>query len=211
MLQVLDDGLDGQVEDLVLRALIARHSGYIGRWQPDGSAHVAVDELGAALLRVGPRRSPRDDDHDALVRPRNVVNGTLAWLIAHRRLARDYERDPAVSESMIRWAAINTISRASPAAARLPASNDAHFQPSVIFSNTLWSLTGGGLINRWAPAAVLTMYGANPSLVRDDSGEDPVHPGAERVHHGCSVQIIEMQTSRFDGVPGAGQRGPRST
>jgi hypothetical protein len=27
----------------------------------------------------------------------------------HRRLARDYERDPAVSEAMIRWAAINAI------------------------------------------------------------------------------------------------------
>jgi hypothetical protein len=35
----------------------------------------------------------------------------LRWLSAHRRLARDYERDPAVSEAMIRWAAINTITR----------------------------------------------------------------------------------------------------
>ena len=34
-----------------------------------------------------------------------------AWLTAHRRLARDYERDPAISEAMIRWAAINTITR----------------------------------------------------------------------------------------------------
>jgi hypothetical protein len=32
-------------------------------------------------------------------------------LTAHRRLARDYERHPAVSEAMIRWAAINTITR----------------------------------------------------------------------------------------------------
>lgn len=32
-------------------------------------------------------------------------------MTAHRRLARDYERDPAVSEAMIRWAAINTITR----------------------------------------------------------------------------------------------------
>jgi hypothetical protein len=32
-------------------------------------------------------------------------------LTAHRRLARDYERDPAISEAMIRWAAINTITR----------------------------------------------------------------------------------------------------
>jgi len=41
--------------------------------------------------------------------------------LAHRprRLARDYERDPATSEAMIRWAAINTmtsrIARGEPA------------------------------------------------------------------------------------------------
>jgi transposase len=40
-----------------------------------------------------------------------VVERTLAWLTAHRRLARDYERDPAVSEEMIRWAAINQMLR----------------------------------------------------------------------------------------------------
>jgi hypothetical protein len=32
-------------------------------------------------------------------------------LTAHRRLARDYERHPAISEAMIRWAAINTMTR----------------------------------------------------------------------------------------------------
>jgi len=31
-----------------------------------------------------------------------VVERTLAWLTAHRRLARDYERDPEVSEELIR-------------------------------------------------------------------------------------------------------------
>jgi hypothetical protein len=36
---------------------------------------------------------------------------TFAWLTAHRRLARDYERDPALSAAMIRWAAINTMTR----------------------------------------------------------------------------------------------------
>lgn len=33
----------------------------------------------------------------------------LAWLTAHRRLARDYERRPATSEAMIRWAAIGLM------------------------------------------------------------------------------------------------------
>jgi len=30
---------------------------------------------------------------------------------AHRRPARDHEHEPAISEAMIRWAAINTITR----------------------------------------------------------------------------------------------------
>ena len=38
-----------------------------------------------------------------------VVERTLAWLTADRRLARDYERDPEVSEEMIRWAAISQM------------------------------------------------------------------------------------------------------
>lgn len=46
------------------------------------------------------------------VQPRRwVVERTLAWLLGHRRLARDYERYPATSEAMIRWAAINLMLR----------------------------------------------------------------------------------------------------
>ncbi|WP_027140517.1 IS5 family transposase [Pseudofrankia saprophytica] len=40
-----------------------------------------------------------------------VVERTLAWLTAHRRLARDYERDPASSVAFIRWAMIRTMAR----------------------------------------------------------------------------------------------------
>src|SRR4051812_8777384 len=40
-----------------------------------------------------------------------VVERTLAWPTAHRRLARDYERDPEVSEEMVRWAAISQMLR----------------------------------------------------------------------------------------------------
>ena len=47
----------------------------------------------------------------AVVPRRWAVERTLAWLTAHRRLARDYERDPATSEAFIRWAAINTMIR----------------------------------------------------------------------------------------------------
>ena len=56
-------------------------------------------------------RKPADQRGFAVIPRRWAVERTFAWLTAHRRLARDYERDPAVSEAMIRWAAINTITR----------------------------------------------------------------------------------------------------
>ena len=40
-----------------------------------------------------------------------VVDRTPARLTAHRRLARDYEREPEVSEELIRWAALNQMLR----------------------------------------------------------------------------------------------------
>lgn len=64
------------------------------------------------------RKAP-DQKGFAVIPRRWVVERTLAWLTAHRRLARDYERDPATSEAMIRWAAINgmvrRLSRGAPA------------------------------------------------------------------------------------------------
>lgn len=56
-------------------------------------------------------RKPADQRGFAVLPRRWAVERTLSWLTAHRRLARDYERDLATSEAMIRWAAINTITR----------------------------------------------------------------------------------------------------
>jgi transposase len=56
-------------------------------------------------------RKPADQRGFAVIPRRWAVERSFAWLTAHRRLARDYERDPALSEAMIRWAAINTITR----------------------------------------------------------------------------------------------------
>lgn len=56
-------------------------------------------------------RKPPEQRGFAVLPRRWVVERTLARLTAHRRLARDYERHPAVSEAVIRWAAINTITR----------------------------------------------------------------------------------------------------
>lgn len=40
-----------------------------------------------------------------------MAERTLARLTANRRLARDYERRPEVSEAIIRWAAIAGMTR----------------------------------------------------------------------------------------------------
>ena len=60
-------------------------------------------------LHVVPK--PKDQQGFVLIPRRWPVERTFAWLTAHRRLARDYERNPAISEAMIRWAAINTMTR----------------------------------------------------------------------------------------------------
>jgi transposase len=61
--------------------------------------------------RIEVVRKPPGQRGFVVIPRRWAVERSLAWLTAHRRLARDYERDPAISEAMIRWAAINTITR----------------------------------------------------------------------------------------------------
>jgi transposase len=56
-------------------------------------------------------RKPADQKGFAVLPRRWAVERTLAWLTAHRRLARDYERHPATSEAMIRWTAIGLMTR----------------------------------------------------------------------------------------------------
>jgi transposase len=68
----------------------------------------AADRLHTTVEIV---RKPAEQRGFAVLPKRWIVERSLAWLTAHRRLARDYERDPAVSEALIRWAAINTMIR----------------------------------------------------------------------------------------------------
>lgn len=56
-------------------------------------------------------RKPADQQGFAVQPRRWVVERTLAWLTAYRRLARDYERHPQVSEAIVRWAAIAGLAR----------------------------------------------------------------------------------------------------
>ncbi|GAA3629486.1 IS5 family transposase [Nonomuraea rosea] len=68
----------------------------------------ARDTLRTTLQIV---RKPAEQQGFSVISRRWVVERTLAWLTACRRLARDYERDPAVSEAIIRWAAIAGMTR----------------------------------------------------------------------------------------------------
>ncbi|MER6103773.1 IS5 family transposase [Streptomyces sp. NPDC001832] len=68
----------------------------------------AAQELGLRLEVV--KRS--DDTSGFCVLPRRwVVERSFAWLIRSRRLARDYETEPASSEAVILWSMIMVMSR----------------------------------------------------------------------------------------------------
>ncbi|SEG90190.1 Transposase [Thermomonospora echinospora] len=68
----------------------------------------ARDVLGIIVHIVGKPAGQRGFQ----VHPKRwVAERTLAWLTAHRRLARDYERHPQTSEALIRWAAIGLLVR----------------------------------------------------------------------------------------------------
>lgn len=56
-------------------------------------------------------RKPKGQKGFAVIPRRWAVERTLAWLTSYRRLARDYERQPATSEAIVRWAAIATMTR----------------------------------------------------------------------------------------------------
>jgi transposase len=79
----------------------------------DGGFAGRLLEWATQMLRttISIVRKPADQRGFAVIPRRWAVERTLAWLTAHRRLARDYERHPAISEAMIRWAAINPITR----------------------------------------------------------------------------------------------------
>ena len=100
------DGAKSILLDLYLRTrvrFVFADAGFAGR----------LLEWTQTILRttVEVVRKPADQRGFAVLPRRWAVERTLAWLTTHRRLARDYERHPATSEAMIRWAAINTITR----------------------------------------------------------------------------------------------------
>jgi transposase len=100
------DGAKPVLLDTYLRTrvrFVFADGGFAGRLL-DWAQHVLATTLHIV-------RKPADQRGFAVIPRRWAVERSFAWLTAHRRLARDYERHPAVSEAMIRWAAINTITR----------------------------------------------------------------------------------------------------
>jgi transposase len=74
-------------------------------------------------------RKPAGQRGFAVIPRRWAVERTFAWLTAHRRLARCYERDPAISEAMTRWAVINTMTGRRARGGPPPDNNDAPSHP----------------------------------------------------------------------------------
>jgi len=79
----------------------------------DGASAGRLIEWAAHILAmtIAVVRKPADQKGFAVIPRRWAVERTFAWITAHRRLARDYERYPRYSEAVIRWAAINTMTR----------------------------------------------------------------------------------------------------
>lgn len=70
---------------------------------PDAGFAGRLVEWAGRVLRTTVHivRKPADQKGFAVLPRRWAVERTYAWLTAHRRLARDYERHPATSEAMI--------------------------------------------------------------------------------------------------------------
>ena len=101
------DGARPILLDLYLKHRTAQHV------FADGGFTGKLVEWAARLLRttVDVVRKLDGQRGFAVVGRRWAVERTLAWITAHRRLARDYERRTTHSEAMIYWAMIGTMAR----------------------------------------------------------------------------------------------------
>ena len=82
-----------------------------------------AQEFAARALRITVQVVAKLVDQQGFVPlPRRwVVERTHAWITAHRRMSRDYERLTTHSEAMIKWAMIDLmIRRLAPASSRRP-------------------------------------------------------------------------------------------
>jgi len=120
------DGAKGALVAATIAAPLMRHL-----FADQGFAGRLVDWARETLkTTVEVVRKPAEQKGFAVHPRRWVVERTLAWLTAHRRLARDYERIPEVSEAIIRWAAIAGMAR------RITRGTPARRQPRRTFTWT---------------------------------------------------------------------------
>ncbi|MFG2368604.1 IS5 family transposase [Streptomyces mirabilis] len=88
------------------------HPSMLKVWADQGFAGRLVDWSASILGRDLEIVRKAPDLRGFQVQPKRwAVERTFAWMTAHRRLARDYETDPARSETMIRWAMIDIMVR----------------------------------------------------------------------------------------------------
>lgn len=81
-------------------------------WADGGYAGKLVTWAKTCLNLVVQVVKRSDDATGFVVLPRRwVVERTLAWIIGHRRCARDYERLPTHHETMVRWTMIRITSQ----------------------------------------------------------------------------------------------------
>lgn len=132
-----------------------------------------------------------------------VVGRTLAWLTAHRRLARDHETDPATAEHMIRWAAmigmLNRLTRGHPATRQTRRTFNTPDQPTSRTSSKITSTGGAKVVFAYATD---TRTGAMPPQTARAVALSGHHGGCGEV--GCAVKFeqagIPLEGSTFQSV-----------
>ncbi|GAB3454087.1 hypothetical protein GCM10027436_55450 [Actinophytocola sediminis] len=104
------DGARKLLLELRHRQLLSQAVSRVRHLFADAGFAGALVDWARALLKTTIEivRKPQGQKGFAVILRRWAVERTLAWLTAHRRLARDYERHPATAEAIIRWAAIAT-------------------------------------------------------------------------------------------------------
>lgn len=107
------DGAKKLLLELRHRQLLSRAARRVRHLFADSGFAGALVDWARALLKttIEVVRKPKGQKGFAVIPRRWVVERSLAWLTSYRRLARDYERHPATSEAIIRWAAITTMTR----------------------------------------------------------------------------------------------------
>jgi transposase len=95
------------------RQLMARTARRVRHLFADGGFAGVLVGWARALLKttIEVVRKPAGQKGFAVIPRRWAVERTFAWITSYRRLARDYERHPATAEAIIRWAAVNTMTR----------------------------------------------------------------------------------------------------